>query len=154
MPSPALFANIRQSMRLARRELRGGLKGFGVFLACLTLGVFAISAIGSFIASAEDGLLSDAGALLGGDLEARLYHRELDDAQHSYFIARGELSHVMTMRSMAADPSGDNRLLIELKAVDNAYPLYGQIGIEPEQSLAVALENLDGFGALVEQSLL
>jgi len=154
MPSPPLLANFLQAMRLVRRELRSGLKGFGVFLACLTLGVFAISAIGSFVASAENGLLSDASALLGGDIETSFYHRELSDSQRAYFVARGKISHVMTMRSMATDPAGENRLLVELKAVDSTYPLYGQIGIEPEQSLEVAIENRNGFGALVEQSLL
>ena len=30
---------------IARRELRGGLKGFRIFLACLTLGVAAIATV-------------------------------------------------------------------------------------------------------------
>ncbi|MEN8730764.1 MAG: hypothetical protein AB1Z51_13355, partial [Desulfuromonadales bacterium] len=63
---------IRQALRLARRELRGGLRGFGVFLTCLFLGVFSISAIGSFTASAKSGLLADASGLLGGDFEVRI----------------------------------------------------------------------------------
>ncbi len=69
MSEPALLP---QAWRLARRELRGGLRGFGVFLACLFLGVFAIAAIGSFSAAARQGLLDDARALLGGDLELHL----------------------------------------------------------------------------------
>jgi hypothetical protein len=32
-------------LRLALRELRGGVRGFGVFLACLALGVAAIAGI-------------------------------------------------------------------------------------------------------------
>ena len=32
--------------RIAQRELRGGLKGFRIFLACLALGVAAIAAVG------------------------------------------------------------------------------------------------------------
>jgi predicted lysophospholipase L1 biosynthesis ABC-type transport system permease subunit len=47
--------DLGQAWRLARRELRGGLHGFGVFLGCLFLGVFAISAIGSFTAAAARG---------------------------------------------------------------------------------------------------
>ena len=42
-----VFVTLRQqaqlAWRLARRELRGGVAGFRVFLACLTLGVAAIS---------------------------------------------------------------------------------------------------------------
>ena len=35
------------SLTIARRELRGGLRGFRVFLACLALGVAAIAAVGT-----------------------------------------------------------------------------------------------------------
>jgi len=143
-----------QVLRLVRRELRSGLKGFGVFLACLFLGVFAISALGSFTASAKSGLLADAGALLGGDLELRLAHRELQAEQRRFLDARGSLSHVMTMRTMAADMAGDNRMLIELKAVDQAYPLYGELGILPAMELKQALAAEEDFGALVERGFL
>jgi len=51
-----------QALRLLRREMRHGIRGFGVFLVCLFLGVFTISAIGNFSAGARQGLLDDAGA--------------------------------------------------------------------------------------------
>ncbi len=124
-------AGLRQAMRLARRELRGGLRGFGVFLTCLFLGVFAISGVGSFAESAKSGLLADAGALLGGDLEVQLVHRELDPQQQAFLAARGALSHVSTLRTMAATLDGAERTLVELKAVDDAYPLYGALVAEP-----------------------
>ena len=82
-------STIAQAIRLVRRELRGGLRGFGVFLTCLFLGVFAISAIGSFTESAKAGLLADASALLGGDLEIRLAHRELPAEGISFLTERG-----------------------------------------------------------------
>ena len=36
---------------LARRELRGGVRGFRIFLLCLMLGVAIIAAVGSLSAS-------------------------------------------------------------------------------------------------------
>lgn len=141
--------------RLVRRELRSGLRGFGVFLACLFLGVFAISAIGSFSAAARTGLLSDAGALLGGDLELRLNHRQLDGDQLTFLSKRGEVSTTQETRTMASLLTSEQRALVELKAVDTAYPLYGTLGISPEQSLADAFKTDDnGFGALVEEAFL
>ncbi len=140
-----------QALRLARRELRSGLRGFGVFLACLFLGVFAISAIGSFSAAAKAGLLSDASALLGGDLEIRRMHRPFTEQQRSFFAAQGKVSEVSELRTMAGNPLKDLRALVELKAVDGLYPLYGQLHIEPPQALAQAL---GGQGALVETMLL
>lgn len=142
---------LRQALRLARRELRSGLRGFGVFLACLFLGVFAISAIGSFSAAAKAGLLADASALLGGDLEIRNMHRPLSDQQRNFINSRGETSEVIEMRTMAGNAQKDLRALVELKAIDDRYPLYGQIGIEPAQSMYQALGQQ---GALVEASLL
>jgi putative ABC transport system permease protein len=147
-------SSINQSIKLVRRELRGGLRGFGVFLTCLFLGVFAISAIGSFTESAKSGLLADAGALLGGDLEVRLAHRELPGEALSFLAERGQLSHVMTMRTMVIDKAGDQRVLAELKAVDSAYPLYGQVHSDPPQTTHEALGSRDEFGALVEAPLL
>ncbi len=145
---------ISQALRLVRRELRSGLRGFGVFLTCLFLGVFAISAIGSFTESAKSGLLADAGALLGGDLEVRLAHRELPDEAIDFLAGHGQLSHIMTMRVMVAGSGGKAPVLAELKAVDGFYPLYGEIGSDPEQSIRQALDNHGEFGALVESSLL
>jgi len=143
-----------QALRLVRRELRSGLRGFGVFLTCLFLGVFAISAIGSFTESAKSGLLADASALLGGDFEARLAHRQMSSEAIALLGTRGDLSHVMSMRTMVSDDHGSKRVLAELKAVDDSYPLYGRVGIEPQQSIEEALKNSTEFGALVEQPLL
>ncbi len=141
-------------LRLVRRELRSGLKGFGVFLLCLFLGVFAISATKSFTAAARGGLLADASALLGGDLEIRVAHRVLAPQQREKIASFGELSEVAELRTMAGSRQG-NRTLVELKAVAPPYPLYGALVAEPplpaEEALATRGEH---FGALVEQSLL
>jgi len=140
-----------QALRLARRELRGGLRGFGVFLACLFLGVFSISAIGSFTAAAKSGLLADASALLGGDLEIRRVHRPLSAEQQNFLDARGHSSEVAEMRTMAGNVETGVRTLVELKAVDQSYPLYGRLRIKPEHPLQQALA---GRGALVDAALL
>ncbi len=142
-----------QSLRLMRREMRVGIRGFGVFLGCLFLGVFAISAIGNFTAAARSGLLSDASALLGGDLEIRLTHRPLTREQTTFLQPRAALSGVVELRTMAASEQTEYRGLVELKAVDDNYPLYGNILLAPRQSLAAALAPLDGIpGAAVERA--
>ncbi len=149
-----VLITLQQAFRLTRREMRGGFRGFGVFLACLFLGVFAISAIGSFTASAKSGLLADASALLGGDLEVRIVHRSLQPEQQEHLTRLGDVSHIMTMRTMAADSQGERRILVELKAVDANYPLYGTLTAEPDIDLGEALFDDTAFGALVESSLL
>lgn len=153
MSEPALLP---QAWRLARRELRGGLRGFGVFLSCLFLGVFAIAAVGSFSAAARQGLLDDARALLGGDIELHLAQRPLPAKPLRFLRDAGKVSAVVTLRSMARAVGNDNRTLVEVKAVDGAYPLYGRVESDPPQSLAKALgETPDGlYGALAEAALL
>ncbi|MDT8421257.1 MAG: FtsX-like permease family protein [Desulfuromonadales bacterium] len=149
------ISEFTQSLRLVRREMRAGLRGFGVFLGCLILGVFAISAIGSFTAAAQHGLLADAGALLGGDLEVQLNHRQLTAEQLHDLSRQGELSTIRELRTMAGTLADQQRLLVEVKAVDEAYPLYGELGISPPQALSTAFgDQAQGFGALVEAAFL
>jgi putative ABC transport system permease protein len=149
--------------RLALRDLRGGIKGFRVMIACLALGVAAIAGIGSFTAAIQEGLARDAQALLGGDLDLRLTHRRPSAEQIAWLRARGRVSAVARMRSMARPagsaaptPGARDRTLVELKAVDRAYPLYGAVVTDPPVNLHTALtRDADGaFGAIVERGLL
>src|SRR5689334_20405452 len=125
------MAQWRLAARFALRELRGGLEGFRIFLACLAIGVAAIAGIGSVSSSVVSGLHADARALLGGDVELHLVYREASEAQRAFLEASGAVSLVRQMRSMARAPDGGERSLIELKAVDGAYPLYGEVGLDP-----------------------
>jgi putative ABC transport system permease protein len=143
------------AFRLARREMRGGLRGFGIFLACLTLGVAAIAGVGSLSAAVEAGLKGDARSVLGGDVEFHLVNRPASEAQRAALERGGALSEVAQMRAMARRADGAQRSLIELKAVDGAYPLYGTVGLAPPQDLAAALAFRDGsWGAVVDAAIL
>ncbi|MGH7037337.1 MAG: ABC transporter permease [Stellaceae bacterium] len=143
------------AFRLARRELRGGLRGLRVFLACLVLGVAVIAGIGSLAASVAAGVNTGARALLGGDVEARLLYRPSDAAEHGFLANSGRLSEVATMQAMARSRDGRAQSLVSLEAVDPAYPLYGRVVLEPRQSLGAALARRDGrFGAAVDPAVL
>ncbi len=142
--------------RFSLRELRGGLKGFRILVACLALGVAAISGVGSLSQSIEAGLQRDAKKLLGGDVALRLLHREATEAQLGYLRANGRLSAVVEMRAMARGIKYiDKRSLVELKAIDNLYPLIGKIALKKGENLADALARKGGvWGAAVEVNLL
>ncbi len=144
--STAIYA-----LRLARRELRGGIAGFRVFLACLVLGVGTIAAIGSLRAAVEAGLRTDAKSLLGGDVSARLALRPASAAEQRFLAASGTVSQVAKLRAMARTRDDTRHSLIELQAVDAAYPLYGALTLAPADPLAGALRPADGlFGAVAE----
>ena len=143
------------AFRLARRELRGGIRGLRVFLACLVLGVSAIAAIGSLAASITAGIKAEARDLLGGDVEARVAYRSADATEREFLEQNGVVSEIATMRAMARTQDGERRALIELKAVGASYPLYGAVVLAPTQSLTAVFGRRDGsFGAAVDPAIL
>ncbi|MGP1253821.1 MAG: ABC transporter permease [Kiloniellales bacterium] len=145
------------ALRLARRELRGGLKGFRIFLACLLLGVAAIAGVGSLSSAMLDGLAENGRALLGGEVELRLIHRKATDVELAWLQDNsGQLSQTAEMRGMARNvETPDVRRLVELKAVDGLYPLYGEATTNEGIGLEAALEQRDGvWGVLVDEGLL
>jgi putative ABC transport system permease protein len=142
------------ALRYAMRELRGGLRGFYVFIACIALGVMAIAGVGSVAASLSEGLAREGRTLLGGDVAFSLIQREAKPEEVAFLRSRGEVSVAATLRGMAR--TGDGRLaLVELKAVDGAYPMLGELTLDPKMPVADLLTEHDGaFGAAVDSTLL
>ncbi len=149
--------DIALAARLAWRELRGGLREFRIFLACMAIGVAAIAAVGSLSAAVVAGLVADGGRLLGGDVDLRLLHRPVSAEQRAYLDANAaRVSGIVELRAMAR-PVGqrDGRALVELKAVDGAYPLVGAVETLPARPLAELLAPIDGvWGAVAAANLL
>jgi putative ABC transport system permease protein len=142
------------ALRYALREMRGGLRGFYVFVACIALGVMAIAGVGSVAASLSEGLAREGRTLLGGDVAFALIQREAKPDELAWLNARGKVSVAATLRAMARTPDG--RLgLVELKAVDNTYPMLGQLTLAPDMPVAELLAERDGaYGAAADATLL
>src|SRR5215207_4083355 len=87
------------SLRLALRELRGGVRGFLVFIACIALGVMAIAGVGSFARSLVDGLAREGRVILGGDLAFSIIHREANAAERAFLESKGKVSSAAAMRA-------------------------------------------------------
>jgi len=153
---------------MARRELRAGWRHFLYFLACIALGVGAVVGVSLFSANVERAVLKEARGLLGGDLEIRLSRpigtqgtEVLQD-----LVARGvETTRVselvaMVARVVRAQGAADATQLVELKAVEAGYPLYGAVKVQPDRPL-MELLRLTGtgcreacHGAVVQEALL
>ena len=143
------------SLRLARRELRGGLRGFRIFLACLTLGVAAIATVQTVTSGILTSLAEDGRAILGGDIALRRIYEPPPADALAYLDQTAEVSRTREMRSMARSADGETTALVELKAVDGAYPLVGEVELSGGVPLAEALGNVDGrWGAALENSIL
>ena len=142
------------ALRYAWRELRGGLRGFGVFVACIALGVMAIAGVGSVAQSLADGLSRAGGVILGGDLAFSLVQREANDSERSFLGAHGALSVAGTLPTMARASDG-RTTLVEIKAVDDAYPLLGAVATDPDMLLPALFARVgDVFGAAADPALL
>ncbi len=143
------------ALRLALRELRGGLRGFYVFLACIALGVAAIAGVNSVSRALTQGIAAEGRAILGGDIAFRLVHREASEAERAFLASAGKVGSLATMRAMARRTDGAEQTLVELKAVDDAYPHAGAIVLQEGTSIADALAGGDGvYGALAVPELL
>jgi putative ABC transport system permease protein len=142
------------ALRYALRELRGGLRGFYVFIACIALGVLAIAGIGSVAASLSEGLAREGRTLLGGDAAFSLIQREAKPNEIAFLRSRGEVSVTGMLRGMAR--ASDGRLaLVEIKAVDGSYPMLGELTLEPKLPVADLLAEQNGaFGAAADSTLL
>lgn len=143
--------------RLARRELRGGLKGFRVFLLCLTLGVGAIAAVGGVRAAITEGLVREGAVLLGGDGNIRLTYRfATADERAALDAAAGQVSEVVDFRSMAVagPPETAERAVTQVKGVDAAWPLLGAPVLDPPLPMAQVLAGAGGLpGAAMDPVL-
>ena len=153
------MAKLGLAVRFAGRELRSGLSGFRVFLLCLALGVTAIAGVKSLASTVVDALRDDGRAILGGDIAVRQIYRPAEPDQLAFLNASGALSASAEMRAMARTTDGSDSVLVELKAVDGAYPLYGEMELAGAGSLARdlhgALARIDGiWGAVAEPTVL
>jgi putative ABC transport system permease protein len=142
------------ALRMARRETRGSWRHVGVAFACIALGVAALTGVAGFAATLHRTLGREAKALLGGDVELRSA-RPLAPAEAAA-LARaagpaGAVTRIHELVGMARAAEGGASLLVELKAVEPAYPLYGRLETEPARPLADLLRD---DGALVQDTLL
>ena len=144
--------------RLALRELRGGLAGFRVFLACLALGVAAIAAVGSVRAAIDHGLGREAASILGGDAEIEFTYRFAAAEERAWMQATARaVSEIVDFRSLIAVPrpgGADERTLVQVKAVDGRYPLIGAVALEGGVALDAALAAEGGLPGLVAEGVL
>lgn len=145
---------MKLAFRFARRELRSGIAGFRIFLACLALGVAAIAASGSTAEAFRQGLASQAREILGGDVVFSLDQGRFSSDQRAAFAALGPVAYSVRANGMA-ETGASQRRLADMRGVDAAYPLVGAVELSGAPDLATALRVENGAaGAVVEQGLL
>jgi putative ABC transport system permease protein len=141
-----------QLVGLAWRDLRDSGRTLWIFCACLVLGVTLIAASGGLFSQVRDSLLADTRALFGGDLEVRS-RAPLTDAELAWMRAHGAVSLLIELRTMLLT-NNDRFQLVELQSFDDAYPLYGTVGLTPDQPLRDAVtKQAEGYGVAIDPVL-
>jgi putative ABC transport system permease protein len=154
---------------MAWRETRGAWRHFVYFFVCIAVGVGALVGVSLFATNVERAVTREARGLLGGDLEVRLSRPLTGKGQEVLVSLTGRgitTTHVSELVAMAARVDQgiagvSTTQIIELKAVEPAYPLYGAIRVLPIQPLDALLHpdvrqcgGSPCFGAVVQESLL
>lgn len=111
--------------RIARRDLNARFRGLRLLLVCLFLGTGALAAIGTLTAAIEGEIEANGQVFLGGDLQVEVWQRMLADDELAALAEYGAVSEGIRMQAMARHD--EQAAPIELKAVDEAYPLYGTL---------------------------
>ena len=125
-----MIANLAKAWTIARRDLRGRFVGLRLLIVCLFLGVATLATIGSLTVSITEELANRGQSILGGDIEVSIAQREATAEELDVLRAEGEMSETIRMQAMARLPERSDTQLVELKGVDNLYPLYGELTLE------------------------
>ncbi len=130
-PSLRVPHDWRIALRFALREMRGGLSGFYIFIACIALGTAAIAGVNSLSRSITSSIAAEGQTLLAGDIRFEINNRPADAGEKAWIDKLGEVSRSMRLNSMARLPDGSDQSLVAVKAVDSSYPLYGRFATTP-----------------------
>ncbi|MGF1477476.1 MAG: ABC transporter permease [Geminicoccaceae bacterium] len=125
-----------QAWRIARRELRGAGNTTLIFAICLAIGVGTITGVNVLGRTVQDVVGRDAGKLMGGDVLLEQPHEAVDPAPIETFLEPGDRSSAVARVATSAYGPDGQRVTVALKAVDDAYPLYGEVATGQERASA------------------
>ena len=132
-----MFIETFKNVTLSFRELRGSLNEFKIVVASIFLGVFIISAVGSISENLKSEIKNKRSEMLGGNFELSTTYQEFPKNIKRWLEENGRTTHIIELRTMLSYNSQSllKRRIVELKAVDNNYPLVGKVLISPYQKV-------------------
>ncbi|HKE85702.1 MAG TPA: FtsX-like permease family protein [Vicinamibacterales bacterium] len=141
---------------MALREIRASWRRLLFFFVCIAIGVASIVAIRSLIQSVREGLTQESRAMTGADVVVRS-DRPLG-APVREAVAReqatgrvGEVFESIEMATMVRPATGTTTRMVELRAVQDAFPMYGTMTLVSGQYSHRLLRD---HGVLVRPELL
>ena len=144
--------------RIAARDMRGGVRDLWLLAGGVFIGAAAVALVGATSESLINGARQGALESIGGNLSLRLYHRPPSENELSIIRREGDVSITAELRPMARASKNKHgegaSLLVELKGIDQQYPLYGTVEITPTQNIHKTLnQNGNAYGAVADKAL-
>ncbi len=127
-PSPS-FAWL---FKMAWRDSRKNRSRLLLFVSSIVLGIAALVAINSFSDNLQQDIEGEAKALLGADLvvESR---QPIPESTEAFFDSLGaQISREVSFASMVLFPKNEGTRLVQVRALEGAFPYYGEIVTVPE----------------------
>ena len=145
-------------LKLSLRELKGSFNEFKIVMISIFLGVFIITAVGSLSKNLIHEINNKSSELLGGDFELSTTYQEFPIKIKEWLEKNGKTSLIVELRTMLTSNQlvGVKRRIVELKAVDQNWPLKGVPIIVPNKSInkSLKMNNYNNNnGALIDASL-
>ncbi|HET9002604.1 MAG TPA: FtsX-like permease family protein [Gemmatimonadaceae bacterium] len=143
----SLFGLAWREGRFARRRLL-------LYMSSISLGVAALVAIDSFGRNVTDSIREQSRELLGGDvsLASRAKFPPAIDSLVDSLRATGHgIAGTTSFPSMASAPRTNLTRLVQIRAVDPSWPLYGTVETSPANQAATIHQR---HAALVDRSVL
>ena len=159
MTLSGLVSPVRLILRLAVREIPHSLRQFSVLIACIALGVASIVAVISLSRALNEGLAREGRVILGADAAFTLIQRQASEAELGALRKQGTISTATFSRAMAIS-ANDDSALVEIKAVDGAYPvagapaLAGKAGVESRPLATLLAADADGIHGMIADPVL
>ena len=126
-----------QDFRYAIRDLTRSYKKLSSIIITLFISLFILSLIINLESGLKKELNNNAKILLGGDFEIDTKNQKIDAKFYNDLKSLGIVSSTIEFSTMLTKSlkGGDDTFFIRLKAVDNNYPLYGEILSKPDGGL-------------------
>lgn len=141
------------TLTMAWRDSRRARRRLLLFSFSVVLGIAALVAIGSFTANLRQAIEDQARTLLGADFSVGSREPLPPALQSALDALHAQQAREVSFASMAVFPSSqDQTRLVSARAVEGAYPFYGDMVTIPA-SAAGALRAPGSDAALVEESL-
>ena len=137
-------------LKMAWRDGKASGKRLLLFMASIILGIAAVVAIQSFSKNLEENISLQSKALMGADYIIDSNQIPTENVQ-KIIDSLGSSGREVNFASMAAFPKNGRSKLVQVRGIEGAFPIYGELETVPE-SAAKAYKKEKG--ALVDATLM